>query len=59
MNATRTMLIGSIVWAVVFMLSAYVFRGRPVGTYIQGVLYVVWTMCFSYWAVRLPNRSCR
>jgi ABC-type multidrug transport system permease subunit len=53
------MLIGSIVWAVVFMLSAYAFRGRPVQTWIQGALYVVWTMCFSYWTVRLPRTSCR
>ncbi len=58
MSTKRTMLIGSIVWALVFMLSAYLSRGRPVGTWIQGVLFVVWTVCFSFWTARLPRRSC-
>ena len=52
------MLIGSLVWALVFILAAYLFRGRPVGTWIQGALFVGWTLCFSYWTVRLPRPSC-
>ena len=42
------MLIGSLVWALVFILAAYLFRGRPVGTWIQGALFVGWTVWFYY-----------
>jgi hypothetical protein len=58
MRQTKTMLIDSLVWAAIFVLSAYVFRGRPVGPWIQGALLVLWTTCFSYWTVKLPRRSC-
>lgn len=58
MRTTRTMVIGSIVYALVFILSAYALRGRAVGIWIQGVLLVVWTVCFSYWTARFPRRSC-
>ena len=58
MRKTRTMLIGSVVWVLVFVLSAYVCRGRAVGLWIQGVLLVVWAGCFSYLTAGLPRRSC-
>ena len=58
MRATRKMLIGSIVWALIFMLSAYAFRGRAVGTWIQGVLFVGWTVSFYYGTARIQRTSC-
>lgn len=50
MSATRVMLIGAILWAAAFILSATVFRGRALGDWVEGVLLVVWIVFFSSWA---------
>lgn len=52
MTVARVLLFGSMVWAAAFILSAWVFRGSVVNLWIQGVLYVVWTMWFSYWSIK-------
>ena len=59
MSATRTMLIGSLVWALVFILAAYALRGRAVGTWIQGVLFAGWTGWFYYRTAKIQRASCR
>jgi Ca2+/Na+ antiporter len=50
MSATRVMLIGAILWATAFILSAFILRGRALGDWIEGLLLVVWIVFFSYWA---------
>ena len=50
MTAVRVMLIGSILWALAFILSAIVLRGRALGDWIEGVLLVGWIVFGSYWA---------
>jgi len=50
MTPNRVMLIGSILWALAFILSAFVFRGRVVGDWIEGLLLVGWIVYFSMWA---------
>ena len=52
MRTTRTMLIGSLLWAVIFVLAAYAFRGRAAGSWIQGALFVGWTIWFYYRTAR-------
>jgi len=58
MRSTRTMLIGSLVWALAFILAAYLFRARPVGTWIQGTLFIGWTVWFYYWTAKIQRTSC-
>ena len=58
MSTTRTMLIGSLVWALAFLLAAYAFRGRTVGIWIQGALFVGWTVSFYYGTARIQRTSC-
>ena len=50
MTAVRVMLIGSILWALAFILSAIVLRGRALGDWIEGLLLVGWIVVGSYWA---------
>jgi hypothetical protein len=50
MTPNRVMLIGSILWALAFILSAFVFRERVLGDWIEGVLLVVWIVFFSMWS---------
>jgi hypothetical protein len=49
MTAVRVMLIGAVLWALAFILSAWVFRGRAVGEWIEGALLVGWIVFFSLW----------
>ena len=57
MRTTRTMLIGSLVWALVFILAAYALRGRAVGTWIQGVLFAGWAVWFYYGTAKIQCAS--
>lgn len=50
MSAARVMLIGAVLWASAFILSATVFRGNRVGDWVEGTLLVVWIVFFSSWA---------
>lgn len=50
MTAHRVMLIGAVLWAAAFILSATVLRGRSIGDWIEGLLLVGWIAYFSYWA---------
>ena len=52
MRTTRTLLIGSFLWALAFIVAAFVFRGRAVGTWIEGLLFVGWTVYFYYGTAR-------
>jgi hypothetical protein len=52
MSAVRVLLVGTILWALAFLLSALVFRGRALGDWIEGLLLVVWIAVFQYWAAR-------
>ena len=52
MTAVRVMLIGSILWALAFILSAVVLRGRALGDWIEGLLLAGWIIFFSCWAAR-------
>ena len=58
MRTTRKMLIGSLVWALVFILAAYALRGRAVGTWIQGVLFAGWTVWFYYGTAKIQRANC-
>lgn len=49
MTAARVMLIGAVLWALAFILSAFVFRGRAVGDWVEGILLVSWIVFFSLW----------
>jgi len=57
MSSTRTTLIGSLVWALVFILAAYAFRGRAAGTWISGSLLVGWSFWF-YQRSAKNRRAC-
>jgi len=52
MTAVRVTLIGSILWALAFILSAIVLRGCALGDWIEGVLLVGWIVFSSYWAAK-------
>ena len=58
MRSNRTMLTGSLVWALVFLLAAYAFRARAVGTWIEGLLFVGWTVWFYYGTAKIQRTSC-
>lgn len=49
MTAIRVMLIGAILWALAFILSAIVLRGRALGDWIEGLLLAGWIVFFYYW----------
>lgn len=50
MTPIRVMLMGSLLWAFAFILSAFVFRGRVVGDWIEGLLLAAWFVFFAVWA---------
>ena len=50
MTAARMTLMGSSLWAVAFIISAFVLRGRALGDWIEGFLLAGWFSYFSYWA---------
>ena len=50
MTAYRVMLVGAVLWAAAFILSATVFRGRALGDWVEGLLLAGWIVFFSYWA---------
>jgi hypothetical protein len=51
------MLIGSCLWALAFILSAFVFRGRVVGDWVEGLLLVGWIVFFAMWAGKTDRRQ--
>ena len=59
MNAKRVMLIGSILWALAFILSAIVLRGRAIGDWIEGLLLVGWIIYFSLWSAKTGGSKTR
>ena len=48
MTAARMTLLGSILWAAAFMVSAFVLRGRALGDWIESFLLAGWSVYFSY-----------
>ena len=50
MNAKATV-IGSIVWAVGFLVSAVALKGNPIGDWIEGALLAGWIV-FVSWTCR-------
>lgn len=52
MTARHLILVGALLWAGAFILSAALLRGRAVGDWIEGVLMVGWIVFVSIWSAR-------
>ena len=57
MTAVRVMLIGALLWALAFILSAFLLRGRVLGDWIEGFLLAGWTVFFSIWASKSRDKN--
>jgi len=44
----KVVLIGTIAWAVGFVVSAIVLKGNPIGDWIEGALLVGWIVFISF-----------
>jgi hypothetical protein len=51
------MLVGAILWALAFILSSVVLRGRVLGDWIEGLLLAGWIVFFSLWAAKLERKK--
>ena len=56
MTSCRVILVGAILWALAFILSAAVLRGRAIGDWIEGLLLVGWIVFYASWAAK-PGRN--
>ena len=45
--STKATIIGAIVWAMGYLVSAFVLKGNPIGDWIEGALLVGWTAFVS------------
>ena len=57
MTSRRVILVGAILWALAFILSAAVLRGRVVGDWIEGILLVGWIVFSSLWYARASRNK--
>jgi len=55
MTNKRVLIIGAILWASAFIVSAFVLRGRVLGDWIEGMFLVGWIVFSSFWAARPGN----
>lgn len=47
MNTTKATLLGSVAWAVAMLVAALLFKGHRFGTWVEGALYVGFTIYLS------------
>jgi hypothetical protein len=58
MKESSVAILGSILWAFAYIASAFLFRGRALGDWIEGILLAGWWVFFiSYYAGRGSGRS--
>jgi hypothetical protein len=52
MKESSVAILGSILWAIAYIASAIVFRGRALGDWIEGALLAGWVFFIAYRAGR-------
>lgn len=58
MRSKRTMLVGSLIWAVLHIVVAYAFRGRAAGMWSSGLLLAGWSCWFYYRTAKRGTAGC-